>query len=218
VRFILFGSLKNYSNLLGFPVAFISTYQTEFHHRLWRLPYTEVLVCHKQRVEVFHSNLSLERSWIPFRCWVSLFLTGFTSKWVSPIHVVPKRAGLTVVKNKDGELVLTCIQSGWRVCIDYRKLNVTTKQDHFPLLLIKWWNVWRGMLTTVSWMDILDTIRWRRRLSPALLACSPIVTCPLGYAMHPLLLSAVHGQYFFFLYGRTFRDLHGRLLHLRFIF
>jgi hypothetical protein len=27
------------------------------------------------------------------------------SKWVSPIHVVPKRAGLTVVKNKDGEFV-----------------------------------------------------------------------------------------------------------------
>jgi hypothetical protein len=49
------------------------------HHRLWRLPYTEVLVCHKQRVEVFHSNLSIERSWVPFRCWVSLFLTGFTS-------------------------------------------------------------------------------------------------------------------------------------------
>jgi hypothetical protein len=79
VRFILFGSLKNYLNLLGFPVAFISTYQTKFHHRLWRLPYTEVLVCHKQQVEVFHSNLSIERSWVPFRCWVSLFLTEFTS-------------------------------------------------------------------------------------------------------------------------------------------
>ena len=34
------------------------------------------------------------------------------SKWVSLIHVVPKRAGLTVVKNKDNELVPTCIQSG----------------------------------------------------------------------------------------------------------
>jgi hypothetical protein len=28
-----------------------------------------------------------------------------SSKWVSPIHVVPKRAGLTIVKNKDNELV-----------------------------------------------------------------------------------------------------------------
>ena len=34
------------------------------------------------------------------------------SKWVNPIHVVPKRAGLTVVKNKDDELVPTRIQSG----------------------------------------------------------------------------------------------------------
>jgi hypothetical protein len=32
------------------------------------------------------------------------------SKWVSPIHVVPKRVGLTVVKNKDNELVPTRIQ------------------------------------------------------------------------------------------------------------
>jgi hypothetical protein len=45
----------------------------------------------------------------------------FDSKWVSPIHVVPKRARLTVVKNKDDELVPTCIQSRWRVCIDYHK-------------------------------------------------------------------------------------------------
>jgi hypothetical protein len=58
------------------------------------------------------------------------------SKWVSPIHVVPKRAGLTVVKNQDNELVPTHIQSGWRVCIDYRKLNAATRKDHFPLPFI----------------------------------------------------------------------------------
>jgi hypothetical protein len=58
------------------------------------------------------------------------------SKWVSPIHVVPKRARLTVVKNQDNELVPTRIQSGWRACIDYRKLNAATRKDHFPLLFI----------------------------------------------------------------------------------
>ena len=48
------------------------------------------------------------------------------SKWVSPVQVVPKKSGITVVKNKDDDLVPTRIQTGWRVCIDYRKLNTTT--------------------------------------------------------------------------------------------
>ncbi|KAM1002589.1 hypothetical protein ACFX2C_003003 [Malus domestica] len=30
----------------------------------------------------------------------------------------------------------TRIQIGWRVCIDYRKLDTTTKKDHFPLSFI----------------------------------------------------------------------------------
>ncbi|KAL7587997.1 hypothetical protein Lser_V15G36806 [Lactuca serriola] len=38
------------------------------------------------------------------------------SKWVSPVQVVPKKAGVTVVENKDGELVPTQAQNGWRVC------------------------------------------------------------------------------------------------------
>jgi len=60
----------------------------------------------------------------------------FDSKWVSLIDVVPKRDGLTVVKNKDDELVPTRIQSGWRICIDYRKLNAAMRNDHFPLPFI----------------------------------------------------------------------------------
>ncbi|KAM1091658.1 hypothetical protein ACFX19_019328 [Malus domestica] len=56
--------------------------------------------------------------------------------WVSPVQVIPKKSGVTVVKNSENELVPTCIQTGWRVCIDYRKLNATTRNDHFPLLFI----------------------------------------------------------------------------------
>ena len=58
------------------------------------------------------------------------------SSWVSPIHVAPKKGGTTVVKDKKGELVATRVQSDWRVCIDYRKLNKVTKKDHFPLRFI----------------------------------------------------------------------------------
>ncbi|CAN6566696.1 unnamed protein product [Malus baccata var. baccata] len=58
------------------------------------------------------------------------------SHWVSPVQVVPKKSGVTVVKNDENELVPTRIQTGWRVCIDYRKLNATTRKYHFPLSFI----------------------------------------------------------------------------------
>ena len=54
-------------------------------------------------------------------------------KWVSPTQVVPKKSGVTVVANENNELIPTRVTSGWRVCIDYRKLNVGTRKDHFPL-------------------------------------------------------------------------------------
>ncbi|GKB06838.1 reverse transcriptase domain-containing protein [Tanacetum coccineum] len=55
------------------------------------------------------------------------------SPWVSPVHCVPKKGGMTVVENEDNELIPTRLVTGWRVCIDYRKLNDATRKDHFPL-------------------------------------------------------------------------------------
>ncbi|GJX56409.1 reverse transcriptase domain-containing protein [Tanacetum coccineum] len=53
--------------------------------------------------------------------------------WVSPVHCVPKKGGITVIENEDNELIPTQLVMGWRVCIDYQKLNDTTRKDHFPL-------------------------------------------------------------------------------------
>nr|GEX97516.1 reverse transcriptase domain-containing protein [Tanacetum cinerariifolium] len=55
------------------------------------------------------------------------------SPWASPIHCVPKKGGMIFVANENNELIPTRLVTGWRVCIDYRKLNDATRKDHFSL-------------------------------------------------------------------------------------
>ena len=64
------------------------------------------------------------------------------SSWVSPVQVVPKKGGMTVVRNDKNELLPTRTVTGWRVCIDYRKLNKATRKDHF-----------RSRSSTKCWTD-----------------------------------------------------------------
>jgi len=58
------------------------------------------------------------------------------SEWVSPVQVVPKKGGMTIVQNSKNKLIPQRPVTGWRICIDYRKLNSATKKDHFPLPFI----------------------------------------------------------------------------------
>nr|GEW94890.1 reverse transcriptase domain-containing protein [Tanacetum cinerariifolium] len=55
------------------------------------------------------------------------------SSWVSPIHYVSKKGGMTVVANENNKLISTRLVTGWRVFINYRKLNDATRKYHFPL-------------------------------------------------------------------------------------
>lgn len=84
------------------------------------------------------------------------------SKWVIPTQVVPKKSGVIVVKNKHGDLVPTRVQNGWRVCIDYHRLNATmTIKDHFPYpLLTKCLRDLQGGISIVSLMATQATFRY----------------------------------------------------------
>nr|XP_025636156.1 uncharacterized protein LOC112730279 [Arachis hypogaea] len=59
------------------------------------------------------------------------------SEWVSPVQVVPKKSGVTTIKNENGELIATRVQNSWRdvefdlseECMEaFDKLKITLTQ------------------------------------------------------------------------------------------
>ena len=55
------------------------------------------------------------------------------SRWVSHVHCVPKKGGITIVPNDNNERIPQRIVTGYRMVIDFRKLNQATRKDHYPL-------------------------------------------------------------------------------------
>jgi hypothetical protein len=55
----------------------------------------------------------------------------FDSEWVSPVQVVPKNGGMTVICNEKNELIPQQTITSWQVCIDYWNLNKATQKEHF---------------------------------------------------------------------------------------
>ena len=58
------------------------------------------------------------------------------SQWVSLVHCVTKKGGITVVPNDKDELIPQRIVTGYRMVIDFRKLKKATRKDHYPLPFI----------------------------------------------------------------------------------
>jgi hypothetical protein len=58
------------------------------------------------------------------------------SEWVSPVQVVSKKGGMTIIHNEKNELIPQRTITGWQMCIEYQKLNKATRKYHFPLPFI----------------------------------------------------------------------------------
>ncbi|GFS41551.1 hypothetical protein Acr_00g0075050 [Actinidia rufa] len=100
------------------------------------------------------------------------------AKWVSPTQVVPKKSGVTVVKNEHNELVPTRVQTGWRMCIDYRKVNAATRKDHFPL---PFWDQVLERVTGRAYYCFLDGYSGYNQIEVALEDQDKTTfTCPFG--------------------------------------
>ena len=55
------------------------------------------------------------------------------SKWVNPVHCIPRQGGVTIVNSNDNNLTPARTITGYRMCVDFRKLNKETIKEHQPL-------------------------------------------------------------------------------------
>nr|GEW06091.1 reverse transcriptase domain-containing protein [Tanacetum cinerariifolium] len=121
-----------------------------------------------------------------------LFYPISDSPWVSPVHYVSKKGGFTVVENEENELIRTRLVIGWRVCIDYHKLNEATRKYHFSLpfmdqmleRLAEASTIVFSMVSRVTFK--FPSILKIKKIphSRVLMKYLPTVTCLSAYAMH----------------------------------
>jgi hypothetical protein len=66
---------------------------------------------------------------------------------------VPKKGGMIVIRNNKNELISQRTITGWRMCIDYQKLNRATKKDHFLLPFIDEMLEWLAKHSFIYFFD-----------------------------------------------------------------
>nr|GFA22941.1 reverse transcriptase domain-containing protein [Tanacetum cinerariifolium] len=124
--------LKSHKLAIAWKLSDIKGIDLEFYtHKILMKDDFEPAVQHQRRVNPkIHDVIKQE---VIKHLEAGLIYPISDNLWVSPVHYVPKKGGFIVVENEDNELILTRLVMGWRVCIDYRKLNKATRKDHFPL-------------------------------------------------------------------------------------
>ena len=101
-----------------------------------------------------------------------------------------------MVANENNELIPTRVTSGWMVCINYRKLNASTRKDHFPLPFVD------KMLERVAWHEFYCFLYWYSGYSQIEIAFEDqektTFTCPFGtfaFKKIPFGLCNAHGTF-----------------------
>nr|GEU57929.1 reverse transcriptase domain-containing protein [Tanacetum cinerariifolium] len=127
--------LKSHKRAVAWKLSDIKGINPEFcTHKILMEEDVEPAVQHQRRVNPkIHDVIKQE---VIKLLDAGLIYPIYDSPWVSPVHCVPKKGGFTVVENEDNELILTRLVTGWRGCIDYRKLNEATHKDNFPLQFV----------------------------------------------------------------------------------
>nr|GEX30535.1 reverse transcriptase domain-containing protein [Tanacetum cinerariifolium] len=124
--------LKSHKRAIAWKLSDIKGIDPEFYtHKILMEEDFEPGVQHQRRVNPKINDFIKQE--VLKLLYAGLIYPISDSPWVIPVHCVPKNGGFTVVKNEENELILTCLVTGWRVCIDYPKLNEATRKDHFPL-------------------------------------------------------------------------------------
>ncbi|WZZ53231.1 hypothetical protein YC2023_053338 [Brassica napus] len=132
---MLLNELKNYRKALGYSLDDIKGISPSLcMHRIHLEDESKTSIEHQRRL---NPNLKdVVKKEIIKLLDAGVIYPISDSNWVSPVHVVPKKGGITVVKNENDELIPTRTITGHRMCIDYRKLNAASRKDHFPLPFI----------------------------------------------------------------------------------
>nr|GFB98792.1 reverse transcriptase domain-containing protein [Tanacetum cinerariifolium] len=124
--------LKSHKRAIAWKLSDIKGIDPEFYtHKILMKADFEPVVQHQRRINPkIHDVIKQE---VIKLLDAGLIYPISDSPWVSPVQCVPKKGGFTVIENEDNELIPTRLVTGWRVCIDYHKLNEATRKDHFPL-------------------------------------------------------------------------------------
>nr|GEY67144.1 hypothetical protein [Tanacetum cinerariifolium] len=137
--------LKSLFSRFGTPKAIISDREVELKDLPPHLEYTflegddklPIIITKDLSVEEKTALITVLKSHKRAIAWKLFDIKGIDPEFCTHKILMEEdfepEGGFTVVENKDNELIPNRMVMGWRVCIDYRKLNEATRKDHFPL-------------------------------------------------------------------------------------